>query len=401
MVGLCDCNNFFVSCERLFNPALEGRAVVVMSGNDGCVVARSNEAKALGIKMSQPLFQIKELIERERVVTISSNLQLYGDISERVMMILRESVPAIEVYSIDEAFLDLSGFQLDELEAFGRELARKVRRCVGIPVSIGITPTKTLSKIASKLCKSYPRLEGCCLMHRDEDIRKVLTKTALSDVWGIGRRSTAMLNSYNIRTAEEFRQAPETWIKGRMGIVGVRTWRELHGESTIDIDVVHSDRGSIMVSRTFHRDEQELSAIAKSVATFASMATEKLRRQGSHCSTLQLFLSTNRHRADLPQHFEDRVTRFTTATDSTIEIVQEATRMLNEIYRVGYGYKKAGVVLLDISKNTGLQTSMFDKLDRAKHRSLMESMDRINGDMGRSTVKLCAAGDGGVKSLSE
>ncbi len=401
MVGLCDCNNFFVSCERLFNPALEGRPVVVMSGNDGCIVARSNEAKALGIKMAQPLFQIGDLIRREGVVTISSNLQLYGDMSERVMTLLRGALPAIEVYSIDEAFLDLSGFKLEELEGYGRELARRVKHDIGIPVSIGISPTKTLSKIASKLCKSYPRLDGCCLMHREEDIYKVLSKYDVGDVWGIGRRSVAMLNGYNIRTAEEFRQAPESWIKGKMGVVGLRTWRELHSERSIDIDVEHSDRESIMVSRTFHRDERELTAILNSVATFASMAAEKLRRQGSHCSTLQVFIRTNRHRADLPQHCEDRVTRFTTATDSTIEIVKVASAMLRELFRAGYGYKKAGVVLLDISKNTGLQTSLFDTLDRGKHKSLMASMDRLNGDMGRSKVKLCAAGDGGVKSLSE
>ncbi len=401
MVGLCDCNNFFVSCERLFNPALEGRPVVVMSGNDGCIVARSNEAKALGIKMAQPLFQIRDIIKREGVVTISSNLQLYGDISERVMMLLRESVPAIEVYSIDEAFLDLSGFKLEELETFGRDLARKVRRDVGIPVSIGVTPTKTLSKIASKLCKSYPKLQGCCVMHREEDIRKVLSKTAVGDIWGIGRRSQAMLSSYNILSAEDFKSAPEAWVKGKMGVVGLRTWWELHGKRSIEIDLEHSDRQSIMVSRTFHHDEHDLTSILNSVATFASMATEKLRRQGSLCSTLQLFIRTNRHRTDLPQHVEDRIMRFTIATDSTLEIVKAASDMLREMHRVGYGYKKAGVVLLDISKNRGLQVSMFDTLDRPKHRALMQSIDQINGVMGRSKIKLCAAGDGGVKSLSE
>ncbi|MFI3247837.1 MAG: Y-family DNA polymerase [Rikenellaceae bacterium] len=394
MIGLCDCNNFYVSCERLFNPALEGRPVVVMSGNDGCVIARSNETKALGIKMGQPMFQIKELIQRHNVKILSCNLQLYGDISERVMTTLRSYVPSIEVYSIDEAFLDFTGFGLDKIEPFIRELSRIVRRNTGIPVSIGVAPTKTLAKVASKLCKSYPKLKGGCLMYRDEDIEKVLLKTPVTDIWGIGRRSGTMLASYNIRTAQEFRSAPEGWIKGTMGVTGLRTWRELRGESCIDIDSSPVERQSIMVSRSFNRDIDSLESLHNSVATFATRAAEKLRRQHSVAGQVEVFIATNRHRTDLPQHNERRVVSFTTPTDSTIEIAHAVSDLLNDIYREGYGYKKAGVVLCDISDNVGVQASMFDRVDRSKHKSLMQAVDMLNSKMGRSTVKLSSQGEG-------
>ncbi len=399
MIGLCDCNNFYVSCERLFNPALEGLPVLVMSGNDGCVIARSNETKALGIKMGQPMFQIKEIIQRNNVKILSCNLQLYGDISERVMTTLKSYLPSIEIYSIDEAFLDFSGIELDKIEPFARELSRTVRRNTGIPVSIGIAPTKTLAKVASKLCKSYPKLKGGCLMYRDEDISKVLAKTTVTDIWGIGRRSGAMLSSFNIKTAEEFRQAPEGWIKGQMGITGLRTWRELHGESCIEIDSSPVERQSIMVSRSFNRDVTELESLHNSVATFATRAAEKLRQQNSVAGQIQVFVATNRHRADLPQHSEGRLITFMTPTDSTLEIAKAASSLLKELYRVGYGYKKAGVVLYDISDNEGIQSSMFDSVDRPKHKALMQTLDRLNTQMGRSTVKLGSQGDG-VKAFN-
>lgn len=367
--------------------------MLVMSGNDGCVIARSNETKALGIKMGQPMFQIKEIVRQHDVKILSCNLQLYGDISERVMTTLKSHLPSIEIYSIDEAFLDLSGFELNKLESFGRELSHVVKRNTGIPVSIGMAPTKTLAKVASKLCKSYPKLRGGCLMYRDEDIEKVLLKTPVTDIWGIGRRSGAMLASYNIKTAEEFRRAPEGWVKAQMGVTGLRTWRELHGESCIDIDSSPVERQSIMVSRSFNRDITDLESLHNAIATFATRAAEKLRRQSSVAGQMQVFIATNRHRTDLPQHNEGQLVSFTTPTDSTIEIAKAASALLNNLFRVGYGYKKAGVVLYDISDNTGIQASMFDTLDRTKHKSLMETLDKLNGQMGRSTVKLGSQGE--------
>ncbi len=394
MFGLCDCNNFYVSCERLFNPALEGRAVVVMSGNDGCVVARSNEAKALGIKMGQPMFQIADLVKRQGVVAISGNLQLYGDISSRVMTTLADLLPSIEVYSIDEAFIDLSGFDIDGLKSLGEEVSRGVRRSVGVPVSLGIAPTKTLAKVAAKLCKSYPRLKGCCLMYRDEDIAKVLNSYPVGDVWGIGRRSVEMLKRYNITTAEQFRAAPKEWVQSQMGVTGLRTWSELHSQSCIELDGSESGRQSIMVSRSFRSELRDFDELRRAIATFATRAAEKLRGQRSLTSQMQVFIRTNRHRTDYAQHEGSIFVNFETPTDSTLEIVAAASAKLQMLFRDGYGYKKAGVVLYGISDNNGVQSSLFDTIDRTKHANLMSAIDRINSEMGRSTIKMATEGDG-------
>ena len=243
MFGLCDCNNFFVSCERVFDPSLEGRPVVVLSNNDGCIVSRSNEAKALGIKMGQPLYQIQEYIDRYNVAVRSSNYQLYGDMSQRVMTTLKQHVPEIEIYSIDEAFLLLDGFPSERLKEFGERLARRVRRNTGIPVSIGISSTKTLAKIASKLCKKYPKLNSACLMQRDADIRKVLERFPIEDVWGIGRRQAKMFKECNIVTAAQFCDLSEEWIDNRLNITGKRTWLELKGRPCIEFS---QDRKSVV-----------------------------------------------------------------------------------------------------------------------------------------------------------
>lgn len=394
MFGLCDCNNFYVSCERLFNPALEGRAVVVMSGNDGCVVARSNEAKALGIKMGQPMFQIADLVRSRGVVAISGNLQLYGDISSRVMTTLTELLPSIEVYSIDEAFIDLSGFDVGRLKSLGEEVSRRVRRSVGVPVSLGIAPTKTLAKVAARLCKGYPRLNGCCLMYREEDVAKVLNSYPVGDVWGIGRRSVEMLKRYNITMAEQFRAAPKEWVQSQMGVTGVRTWSELHSLSCIELDGSESGRQSIMVSRSFRSELRDLDELRRAVATFATRAAEKLRGQRSLTSQMQVFIRTNRHRTDHAQHEGSAFVNFDTPTDSTLEIVAAASARLQMIFRGGHGYKKAGVVLYGISDNNGVQNSLFDHIDRTKHTKLMTTIDRINSEMGRSTIKMATEGDG-------
>lgn len=242
MLALCDCNNFFASCERVFNPSLNGKPVVVLSNNDGCIIARSEEAKAVGIKMGQPLYQAQELIKAHGVAVFSSNYNLYGDMSHRVMQTLKQYAPSIEIYSIDEAFLDFDGLPVETLQERGQEIARIVRRNTGIPVSIGIAPTKTLAKVASKLCKKYPKLKGACLMHRPEDITKVLSKFPIGDVWGIGRRYSKMLKGYGIETAEQFRQMQPEWVRTKMSIVGLRTWKELHGEPCIEFEHAVPDK---------------------------------------------------------------------------------------------------------------------------------------------------------------
>ncbi len=401
MIGLCDCNNFFVSCERVFNPSLCGRAVIVLSSNDGCVIARSNESKALGIKMGQPLYQIRDIVNTHQIVLHSSNYQLYGDMSQRVMETLRDYVPSIEVYSIDEAFLDLESIPADELKLFGEQLSKRVKRNTGIPVSIGIAPTKTLAKIASRLCKQYPKLNGACLLYREEDIKKVLTKFPISDVWGIGRRFSKMLRDYGIDTAEEFRETPQEWVRGHMGITGLRTWKELHGEAAILFDDIHTTKQSITVSRSFAKEIYDVDSLCESLSTFVAKAAEKLRNQKSVAGHMQVFASTNRHREDQMQHSENLSISFPTPTDSTLEFIKEASKLLRTLFVDGCGYKKCGVILYDIQQNSGIQSSLFDDVDRDKHKRLMTTLDSINSHYGNLSVKIGSQGKGTPKSSSE
>lgn len=392
MFGLCDCNNFFVSCERVFDPSLEGRPVVVLSNNDGCVVSRSNEAKAIGIKMGQPLYQIRDQVKKHGIAVRSSNYHLYGDMSQRVMATLRQHVPAIEIYSIDEAFLMLNGYPADKLKQFGENLARTVRRNTGIPVSIGMSHTKTLAKIASKLCKRYPKLNSACLMQRDEDIRKVLEKFPIEDVWGIGRRQAKMFKECRVETAAELCDLSEEWIDNRLNITGKRTWLELKGTPCIDFTHEQPDRQSITVSRSFAKELYCVEELHETITTFAGIAAEKLRRQKSVAQEMQVFIFTNRHREDRPQHFECCQVQFPTATDSTLEIAKAATDALRRIFRKGYGYKKSGVRLSRITPANAVQATLFDTVDRPKHKKLMAAIDRINSEMGRESVKLVSQG---------
>lgn len=393
MFGLCDCNNFFVSCERVFNPSLEGRPVVVLSNNDGCVVSRSNEAKAIGIKMGQPLYQIRDMIKRHNVAVHSGNYHLYGDMSERVMTTLKEHIQQIEIYSIDEAFLCLDGFPEEKLPEFGKTLAQTIKRNTGIPVSIGISHTKTLAKIASKLCKRYPKLNNACFMQRDADIEKVLSTYPIEDVWGIGRHHSKMFHDNGINTAAQFCKLSEEWVKNRMNITGVRTWRELHGEPCINFSDHVADRQSITVSRSFAKELYDIKELHETITTFTSIATEKLRKQHSVARQLQVFILTNSHREDRPQHREGAIIQFTTPTDSTLEIVKAATSLLSRIYRSGFGYKKAGVSLSDITPANAIQAQLFDEIDRPKHKRLMQAIDKINATQGGETIKLVSQGN--------
>lgn len=401
MIGLCDCNNFFVSCQRLFDPSLVGRPVVVLSGNDGCIIARSNEAKALGIKMGQPRFEIDRLLKQNNVVLISSNLELYTDISKRVMETLRMNVPEVEVYSVDEAFLNLEGMELDDLQEYGRRLSRLVRRNTGIPVSIGISHNKTLSKIASKLAKQYPRLEGCCLMYREEDIAKVLSTYPIEDVWGIGRRYASMLHGFGVRTAEQFRRMDSEWVQSKMSVVGLRTQRELLGESCMDFEVQQSSRQSIMVSRTFASELYEFEDLHQVLSGYLSRAAEKLRAQGSKAGELEVFLRTNRFRDDIVQQNEGRSFKFMTPTNSTLEMATQMKRMLGELYINGNGYKRAGVLLKGITSAVQTQTSLFvNNEDAERHAALMKAVDKINRATGGGSSNSGMNGSGGVVRLA-
>ena len=404
MYALADCNNFFVSCERVFRPDLEGRPVVVLSNNDGCAIARSNEAKRLGIRMGQPMFEFRHLIDSGSVTVFSSNFALYGDMSRRVQQTLSRFAPAIEVYSIDESFIDLTGLGADtDLDLWAKTVSGECRRCTGIPVSVGVAPTKTLAKIASKLCKQYPATKGGCWMHRPEDVEKVLQRFSIEDIWGIGRRYSRRFKGYfGMNTAWDFYIKDKSWVSTEMGIGGVRTWQELHGIPSISFEDSAQAKKQIMISRTFAKEITGLDELSAQVSMFCSMAVEKLRRQGSSCSNVTVFIMTNRfHRDNGLTQFESRMTQFPTATDSTLEINTAVMHVIRDMFRSGYGYKRAGVVLGDILPSDKVQLSFFDNIDRDRHSRLMSVMDSINRREGRNTVGLASQSLEGIKMNRE
>ncbi len=403
MYGLCDCNNFFVSCERVFRPDLNGKPVVVLSNNDGCIVARSNEAKALGIKMGQPLYQIKNLIKSAGVTYFSSNYALYGDMSSRVFQIVKQNAPSVEIYSIDEAFMDLSGIDQEELKDYGKELVRKIRKCTGIPVSIGVAHTKTLAKIASRLCKKYPKFEGCCVMTRPQDIQKVLSSYPIEDVWGIGRRYAKMLNDYQIKTAEQFTRLPAKWVKEKMSIVGLRTWQELRGEACIEFDAEEVGKKTITVSRSFAKELTTIADLDEAITTFIATGARKLRSQGSVAAHMQVYIMTNRHREDKAQHQEGELIVFSNPTDNSIELVKQGRIALKKIFREGYEYKKAGVLFSGLRSKGAHSPCLFEEEPTVnpKQDLLMSTLDELAHRYGRSAVKLGNELDIAAKSNHE
>lgn len=399
MFALADCNNFYASCERVFRPDLQGRPIIVLSNNDGCAVARSNEAKALGIKMGDPYFKIRDIVERHNVAVFSGNMALYGDMSQRVRWVLEEYAPSVEVYSIDEAFLDLRGMEGIDFDAYAKRISSECWRLTSIPVSVGIAPTKTLAKIASKLCKKYPKLRGGCYMHRPQDIEKVLSTYPVEDVWGIGRRSAKKLKEYNIHTALDFRSLSEGVVRNMMGITGVRTWRELHGDACIEFEHTIEARQSIGVSRSFSHEIYEPRELAEQVANFAASAAEKLRAQHSACLEMMVYAYTNRFREDAPQTYGSTIVTFPEGTDDHRAIIAASTNALRDLYKRGFGYKKAGVVLTKLIPKSGVVGSLFAERDMAERdERLSATIDAIRHTHGRGMLRLGAQGSGAIIS---
>lgn len=402
MFALADCNNFFASCERVFRPDLQGKPVIVLSNNDGCAVARSNEAKALGIKMGDPFFKIRHIVERHNVAVFSGNMALYGDMSQRVRWVLEEFAPAVEVYSIDEAFLDLRGMQGVDFDQYAKTISAECWRQTSIPVSVGVAPSKTLAKIASKLCKQYPKLRGGCYMHSPQDIEKVLRKFPVEDVWGIGRRTSAKLHAMGVKTAWDFVQLPEHAVSRMFGVVGLRTWRELHGQPCIEFEDSFEAKQSICVSRSFASEISDVEGLSEQIANFASSMAEKLRQQRSVVSEMAVFAYTNSFKEDQPQTYGNALVHFDPPTNDQRTIVARAVAAAHEAYRCGYGYKKAGVVATRITQESDVVHSLFEDTEAVEreHR-ITTALDAINGTYGRGTVKLAAQGSGHIKSSSE
>ena len=391
MVGLIDCDNFFCSCERVFRPDLAGKPVVVLSNNDGCVVARSREVKALGIPDCLPYYQMMQQYPDSGIVAFSSNYTLYGDMSSRIISILREEAPAVTQYSIDEAFLDLHGMDSINLKEWGEALCRKILKHTGMPVSLGIAPTKTLAKIASRFAKDYPGYNKCCLIASDEQRIKALSLMPIHKVWGIGRRLTRTLNYHSIHTAYDFTLRSKSWIRSKFHVTGERTWMELNGFSVIDIeDLEGVPKKSIVTSRSFPDMITDISDLKSHVANYAARCAMKLRKQKSTCAMVTAFIQSNYCREDLPQYSNSAFRTFTTPTDTTPEIVAAAMEIIGRIYRRGIHYKRAGIMVSVIAPACAIQPDLFDYTPEKsqKLRALSQVLDKVNCKMGADTVVL-------------
>ena len=422
MIGLADCNNFYCSCERVFRPDLIGKPVVVLSNNDGCVIARSEEAKALGYKMGDPFYQVKGKLEAEGVTIFSSNYTLYGSLSNRVMSMLSHYSPHIDQYSIDESFFEVDQsmaerfFQENQkeyetflnedslLHQYGARISADVLRAVGIPISIGIAETKTLAKIGSKFAKKYKGYQGCCLINTDERRHKALSLFPIEDVWGIGQQIARKLDYMGIRTAVQFADKKESWVRSNFNITTVRTWKELNGESCISIEELPQKK-SICTSRSF-ADEgiSDKNVVEEAVANFAVRCTDKLRRQGSVCQGITVFAWTSRFNENVPEYTIHDSLTLPIATNAQDEIVGAALAILRARYPkpiadgrpdrtdLAFHFKKAGVILWQISPDNPRQQDLFDPIDRTRQKALMEAIDAINRKNGYGTIRQAIQG---------
>lgn len=389
--ALIDCNNFYVSCERVFNPRLRARPVVVLSNNDGCIISRSEEAKAVGIKMGAPVFHAQELIGAHRVEVFSSNYSLYGDMSHRVMETLREFTPEVEVYSIDEAFLRLAGLRHEKLTEMGNEMRETVRRWTGIPISVGIAPTKTLAKIAVSLAKHSNKARGVVNLCGSPYMDAALSRVGVEDVWGVGRNRARLLKDKGIVTARDLRSADDHWIRNHLSVTGLRIVHELRGNSCLPFEQCPPSKKSITVSRSFADAVDSLEDLREAVACHVSKAAEKLRRARLAARVMMVFLATNRF-SDTPQYSPSVMINLPVPTDLTPELVRYAHEGVERAFRPGYQFKKAGVMLVDLVPASPAQGGLFDRVDRARARRLMKVIDMINARMGPGTIQCASLG---------
>lgn len=383
--ALADGNNFYCSCERVFNPRLERVPVLVLSNNDGCAIARSQEVKALGIKMGDPFFQIRDRLRQHHVEVFSSNYTLYGDMSRRVLATLREFSPNVEPYSIDESFLDLSGFNQFDLTAYGREIRGTVRQYTGIPNCVGIGPTKTLAKLANRTAKDVPVLGGVCNLLDAAERERILPTVPVSEVWGIGKASVTKLAALGIQTVAHFRDAEPGIIRKRLGVVGARTQLELRGISCLDLEEIEPQRKGMAVTRSFGHAVTEKPQMLEAIATHAARAGEKLRQRGLAAVTMMVFAHTNRHSGD-PAYDGAAVCEPIEPTDDTLELVGLAVQGVNRLWRDGFRYSKCGVILPDLVRKGARQRALFSTIDPDKRARLMAAVDEINRENGRGTI---------------
>ncbi len=388
-IALVDCNSFYVSCERLFNPRIRKKPVVVLSNNDGCIISRSNEAKALGIKMGEPYFKARDIILKNKVEVFSSNYSLYGDLSRRVMRTLKRFNSDIEVYSIDEAFMDLSNYTDTEVESVGREIRQTVLKWTGIPTSIGIAKTKTLSKVANHIAKK--KQSGVTSLIGIENLDPILEKVEINDVWGVGRQLTKFYQKNGIYNAKQLKNKSNTWIKKSSNVLSSRTAMELRGVPCIDIETTQTKRKSCVVSRSFGKRIETFQELKEAVANYCLNASEKIRSESLVAKAITVFVRTSPFQRNFGYYSNSKTVDFPIATNNSIETVKTAVAILESIFKNGYRYQKAGVMLTGLSNADG-KKNLFSSEKDEKINSLMRSIDNTNYRYGRATLSLASAG---------
>ncbi len=408
MFALVDCNNFYVSCERVFNPALCGRPVVVLSNNDGCFIARSEEAKAIGLGMGAPAFKSEHLLRRHKVALYSANFTLYGDMSARVMNTLAGFSPDIEIYSIDECFLGLEGFGRFDLEEYARRIRRTVHRNTGIPVSIGIGPTKTLAKAANRMAKKNHALQGVAILRSEADIHAALKTMNVEQVWGIGHRYAAFLQERDVYTALDFARLPAPWVRKHLHITGARVQEELNGRSCLALELVRPAKQTICTSRSFGSPVSAFEGLQHAVAHFTSKCAFKLRREHSKASLLTVFACTSPFAPKEERYWGTRTIGLSEPSNDTIVLLAAAQRALAALFRTGYAYKKAGVIvggMVPCGSPGQTVLPLFDEgmLPEKEVRSalVMEALDRLNARYGPGTVRMASDVRSGWKQRQE
>ena len=387
MYALADCNNFYVSCERVFDPGLIGKPVIVLSNNDGCAISRSEEAKSIGIKMGAPPHLIQELIRENDVKIFSSNYTLYGDMSDRVMKTLSQFVPAIELYSIDEAFLDLTGLPATNLQQLGMKMRETVYRNTGIPICVGIAPTRSLAKMANRFAKKMKQGNGIHLANNQTLINEMLEATLVADVWGIGGQYAQMLQQRNIKTAMEFVNSPEDFIRASMSVVGLRLQQELKGIAGEGLEITAAKKQQICCSRSFGILLSQLSAIKEALSNFAATCALKLRQQHSLANELKIFINTNPHRLQDKQHYRSVIIKMDTATNNTPEIIRYAMKGLDIIFQEGHQYKKCGIEARELVAEGEAQGNLFTEQTSASNNRIMNTLDEVNKQMGKELLR--------------
>lgn len=392
MIGIIDANNFFVSCERVFRPDIQNKPVIVLSNNDGCVISRSNEVKSLGVPMGVPVFTVKELLERNQVTRFSSNFALYSDMSSRMMSILKFLTPRIEVYSIDEAFIDFSG--VDDIGKQAQYIRQQIRKCVGIPTCIGIAPTKTLAKIANHLAKKDSMRNGVCVLDKDSDIDVVLRFLPVNEIWGVGKKTSEQLMRSGIKTGYSLKQANPCWIRKKFTVTIERIVHELNGVVCFQVAPELSTRQSIQITRSFSEKIQEFSVLREVVATYATKLAEKLRCNNLQTTNVVVYVSTSRYESAQRSYYNKIQINLPVATSGDYDLIKASTEGLASIFKRGYDYHKAGVIALDLRSENQEQLSLFDQFTQnsEKTKQLGAAFDKINKRYGSGTVHMAACG---------